>query len=109
MKRSSFVGMVNIGDDDTTFCMGPYDREELRRAEELYNLPAKELVFVGAEAGVSRRWEQVDVTEDVSLSQEVFSSTIPSQPLGVEPPQTFSLKGGLIPRAVSNNQILLGR
>jgi YidC/Oxa1 family membrane protein insertase len=32
---------------DTIFCLGPYDRKELRRAEELYHLPAKELVETG--------------------------------------------------------------
>lgn len=32
---------------DTIFCLGPYDRDELRRAEELYDLPAKELVESG--------------------------------------------------------------
>jgi YidC/Oxa1 family membrane protein insertase len=32
---------------DTIFCLGPYDRKELRRAEETYHLPAKELVETG--------------------------------------------------------------
>jgi YidC/Oxa1 family membrane protein insertase len=32
---------------DTIFCVGPYDRRELRRAEELYRLPAKDLVEAG--------------------------------------------------------------
>ena len=32
---------------DTIFCLGPYDRKELLRAEEIYNLPAKELLETG--------------------------------------------------------------
>ena len=32
---------------DTIFCLGPYDCKELRCAEELYHLPAKELVETG--------------------------------------------------------------
>ncbi len=32
---------------DTIFCLGPYDRKELLRAEEIYQLPAKELVETG--------------------------------------------------------------
>ena len=32
---------------DTIFCIGPYDRRELRRAEEMYRLPPKELVETG--------------------------------------------------------------
>ena len=32
---------------NTIFCIGSYDREELRRAEQMYRLPAKELVETG--------------------------------------------------------------
>ena len=32
---------------NTIFCIGSYDREELRRAEQMYHLPAKELVETG--------------------------------------------------------------
>ena len=32
---------------DTVFCIGPYDRDELRRAESLYRLPEKQLLECG--------------------------------------------------------------